>query len=59
MLRAILLDPNRTGKQAEELQNKLRKLIIGQNEAVEQIVDIYQTYLTGMPASGRPATCLS
>ena len=54
MLRATLLDPNRTGKQAEELQNKLRKLIIGQNEAVEQIVDIYQTYLTGMTASGRP-----
>ena len=54
MQRPIILDPNRAGKQAEELQNKLRSLIIGQNEAINQIVDLYQTYLAGLTAQGRP-----
>jgi ATP-dependent Clp protease ATP-binding subunit ClpA len=54
MPRATILDPNRAGKQAEELQNKLRSLIIGQNEAIDQIVDFYQTYLAGLTAQGRP-----
>jgi hypothetical protein len=35
MLRRVSLDANRAGKRAEELQNKLRCLIIGQNEAIE------------------------
>jgi len=54
MLRLTLLDPNRAGKQAKDLQSKLRSLIIGQNEAIEEIVDIYQMYLTGLAAPGRP-----
>jgi ATP-dependent Clp protease ATP-binding subunit ClpB len=54
MLRPTLLDPNRAGKQAKDLQSKLRSLIIGQNEAIEEIVDIYQMYLTGLAAPGRP-----
>lgn len=54
MLRPILLNPNRAGKHAEHLQNKLRSLIIGQNEAIDDIVDIYQMYLTGLAAPGRP-----
>jgi ATP-dependent Clp protease ATP-binding subunit ClpA len=28
-------------------------LIIGQDEAIHQIVDLYQTYLTGLTAQGR------
>jgi ATP-dependent Clp protease ATP-binding subunit ClpA len=54
MPRATILDPNRAGKQAEELQNRLRSLIIGQNEAIDQIVDFHQTYLAGLTAQGRP-----
>lgn len=54
MLRPTLLNPNRAGKQAEDLQNKLHSLIIGQNEAIDEIVDIYQMYLTGLTAPGRP-----
>jgi ATP-dependent Clp protease ATP-binding subunit ClpA len=46
------LNPNRSGKQ--DLQNKLRSVIVGQNEAIDGIDDIYQTYLTGMTAPGRP-----
>src|SRR5580700_8108348 len=48
------LDPGQTGHQAEKLQRDLRRLIAGQDEAVEQIVNIYQTFLTGMTSPGRP-----
>jgi ATP-dependent Clp protease ATP-binding subunit ClpA len=49
-----LLDPNRPGKRAEELKNRLCSLVIGQDEAVDQIVDVYQTYLVGLSTPGRP-----
>jgi ATP-dependent Clp protease ATP-binding subunit ClpB len=48
------LDPTRTGRDAETLDTKLRRLIVGQNEAIEQIVNIYQLHLTGLSAPGRP-----
>ena len=48
------LDPTRTGKDAESLEHTLRKLIVGQDEAIEQIVNIYQMHLTGLTAPGRP-----
>jgi ATP-dependent Clp protease ATP-binding subunit ClpB len=54
MLRHTLLNPNRAGKRAEELREKLRSMIIGQNEALDQIVDIYQMYLVGLATPGRP-----
>ena len=54
MFRHTLLNPNRAGKRAEELRNKLRSLIIGQNEALDQIVDIYQMHLVGLSTPGRP-----
>ncbi len=54
MLRLVLLDPNRTGRQAEDLENKLRHLVIGQDEAIEQIVRAYQTHLAGLSPVGRP-----
>jgi len=55
MLRVnVPLDPTRTGREAEALEVSLSRLIIGQDEAIEQIVNIYQMYLTGMTAPGRP-----
>lgn len=48
------LDPTKTGRDAESLEGNLRKLIVGQDEAVEQIVNIYQMHLTGMNAPGHP-----
>jgi len=50
----IPLDPARTGREALSLETNLRRMIIGQDEAVEQIVNIYQMHLTGMSAPGRP-----
>jgi len=48
------LDPSQTGHEAERLHSDLRKLVVGQEEAVDQIVNIYQTFLAGMTSPGRP-----
>jgi ATP-dependent Clp protease ATP-binding subunit ClpA len=48
------LDPSLTGYEAEKLDSDLRKRIVGQDEAIEQIVNIYQTFLAGMSSPGRP-----
>jgi ATP-dependent Clp protease ATP-binding subunit ClpA len=50
----IPLDPAKTGREAMSLESSLRRMIIGQEEAIEQIVNIYQMHLTGMSAPGRP-----
>ncbi len=50
----IPLDPTRTGRAAEGLETSLQRLIVGQDEAIQQIVNIYQMYLTGLTAPGRP-----
>jgi ATP-dependent Clp protease ATP-binding subunit ClpB len=48
------LDPTQTGQDAEKLYADLHKRIIGQNEAIDHIVNIYQMYLAGMNGPGRP-----
>jgi ATP-dependent Clp protease ATP-binding subunit ClpB len=50
----IPLDPSKTGRDAVSLENNLRRMIVGQDEAIQQIVNIYQMSLTGMTAPGRP-----
>jgi ATP-dependent Clp protease ATP-binding subunit ClpB len=55
MLRVnVPLDPSRTGREAEALETNLRRMIVGQDEAIQQIVNIYQMYLTGMTPPSRP-----
>src|SRR5207245_6780076 len=49
-----VLDPSKTGKDAENLEKTLLKLVVGQDEAVQQIVNIYQMHVTGLCAPGRP-----
>ena len=53
-MRSMTLDPNKTGREADRLLTDLQRLIVGQDEAVQQIVDTYQMYLTGMLPPGRP-----
>jgi ATP-dependent Clp protease ATP-binding subunit ClpB len=48
------LDPAQTGWEAEKLDADLRKRIVGQDAAIEQIISIYQTNLAGMSSVGRP-----
>ncbi|MCL5746613.1 MAG: AAA family ATPase [Acidobacteria bacterium] len=51
---SVPLDTNRIGREAQALEAGLRRRIVGQDEAIRQIVDVYQIYLTGMSAPGRP-----
>jgi ATP-dependent Clp protease ATP-binding subunit ClpA len=50
----MLLDPTRMGMEAETLAGNLRQRIVGQDAALRQIVDVYQTFLAGMATPGRP-----
>ena len=50
----VPLDPTRTGREAETLERNLRRMIVGQDEAIQQIVNIYQMHQTVMTAPGRP-----
>jgi len=48
------LNPTQTGVDADKLDADLRKRIVGQDEAIQQIINIYQTNLAGMSSPGRP-----
>ena len=50
----VALDPSKTGGEAAVLRRNLRKLVVGQDDAIHQIVNVYQMYLTGMNPPGRP-----
>jgi len=49
-----LLDPTRMGKRAQDLENKLRRLVVGQEDAIREIVSVYQTHMAGLSPAGRP-----
>jgi ATP-dependent Clp protease ATP-binding subunit ClpA len=53
-----LLDPTQTGNEAGTLERDLRKRIVGQDPAIQQIIDVYQTHLAGMASPGRPISNL-
>jgi ATP-dependent Clp protease ATP-binding subunit ClpA len=48
------LDPSRRSDAAKEFEAALRKRIVGQDAAVEKVVEIYQIFLAGLNAPGRP-----
>jgi ATP-dependent Clp protease ATP-binding subunit ClpA len=54
MARLSLLDPTKTGKEAQDLEKKLRRLVVGQEEAIHEVVRTYQTYAAGLAPTGRP-----
>src|SRR5258706_11470598 len=54
MPKLTLLDPTKTGKQAEDLENQLHHFVVGQDEAIHQIVRAYQTHVAGLSPVGRP-----
>ena len=53
-----LLDPAQTGLKAQEFEARLRSKVIGQEDAVAQVVRVYQTFSLGMSVPGRPVGCL-
>jgi ATP-dependent Clp protease ATP-binding subunit ClpB len=51
---ATVLDPNRRSNDAREFETALRRKIVGQDQAVEKVVEIYQMFLAGLNPPSRP-----
>jgi ATP-dependent Clp protease ATP-binding subunit ClpB len=49
-----VLDPTLRSNDAKEFESALRRRIVGQDPAVEKVVEIYQMFLAGLNAPGRP-----
>src|SRR5213078_3572597 len=48
------LDPTRRSCDAEDFERNLRRRIVGQEPAIEKVTEIYQMFLAGLNAPGRP-----
>ena len=48
------LDPTIRSSDAVEFEQQLRRKIVGQDAALEKVVEIYQMFLAGLNAPGRP-----
>ncbi|HYE24059.1 MAG TPA: AAA family ATPase [Clostridia bacterium] len=48
------LDPSRRSSDAQDFDNLLRRKIVGQDQAVEKVTEIYQMFLAGLNPPGRP-----
>src|SRR5256884_5882265 len=55
---ATVLDPTRRNTDAAEFANALHRNIVGQDQAVEEVAQIYQTFLAGLNPQGRPVANL-
>src|ERR1700680_1217711 len=51
---ATVLDPSRRSNDAREFETALRRKIVGQDQAIEKVAEIYQMFLAGLNAPGRP-----
>jgi ATP-dependent Clp protease ATP-binding subunit ClpB len=49
-----MLDPSRRSGDAQEFDLALRRRIVGQDDAIEKVTEIYQMFLAGLNAPGRP-----
>jgi ATP-dependent Clp protease ATP-binding subunit ClpA len=49
-----VLDPTLRSNDAKEFDHALRRRIVGQDAAVEKVVEIYQMFLAGLNPPGRP-----
>jgi|HubBroStandDraft_6_1064221.scaffolds.fasta_scaffold10989_5 ATP-dependent Clp protease ATP-binding subunit ClpB len=51
---STVLDPTLRSNDAREFEGALRRKIVGQDAAVEKVVEIYQMFLAGLNPPGRP-----
>src|SRR5271165_2935561 len=51
---AKTLDPMRRSSAAAEFEDALRRKVVGQDQAIEKVVEIYQMFLAGLNPPGRP-----
>src|SRR5215831_18645746 len=50
----MVLDPTMQSSEAEDFARRLRRRVVGQDRAIRQLARIYQVYLAGLSAPGRP-----
>jgi ATP-dependent Clp protease ATP-binding subunit ClpA len=50
----LQLNPNLRSAESQILNDGLRQRIVGQDEAVQAVVDLYQVFCAGMSSPGRP-----
>src|SRR5271167_3393499 len=48
------LDPKKRSSTSRHFENAMREKIVGQDEAVQALVDIYQVFCAGLHSPGRP-----
>src|SRR5204862_4122498 len=53
-MKQIVLETRKRSAEVREFEQHLRGKIIGQDEAISQLVNVYQTILAGMSGSERP-----
>ena len=51
---AVRLDPTVQGEESRAFEARLQEKIVGQDEAVQAIVDLYRVFRAGLHARGRP-----
>jgi ATP-dependent Clp protease ATP-binding subunit ClpB len=51
---ATMLDPTRRSHDAAEFEKALRRKVVGQEQAIEKVAEIYQMFLAGLNPPGRP-----
>jgi ATP-dependent Clp protease ATP-binding subunit ClpA len=51
---AFQLDPHQRSTDARNLEEGLRRKIVGQDEAVQAVIDLYQVFRAGLNSPGRP-----
>src|SRR5271165_4888790 len=51
---SLQLDPNLRSMESREFESELRRKIVGQDEAVQAVVDLYQVFRAGLNSPGRP-----
>jgi len=52
--RALQLNPNLRSVESRDFEGGLRRKIVGQDEAVQAVVDLYQVFRAGLNSPGRP-----
>jgi ATP-dependent Clp protease ATP-binding subunit ClpB len=52
--RSSVLDPSLRSVESQEFESSLRARIVGQEEGVQSVVDMYQVFMAGMNSPGRP-----
>ena len=48
------LDPQKRSSTSRHFEEELRQRVVGQNEAVQALVDLYQVFCAGLHSPGRP-----